>query len=97
MTTTLHCDVRVCTSQDTALTTQSSDRGPVITITINGYDQVFTVSHVGQMSPALYADLYAIILSINLMLPINLMVCMYALLACVMLHQCLSCQVLVSM
>ncbi|KAL0025899.1 hypothetical protein WJX77_000508 [Trebouxia sp. C0004] len=45
--------------QDTSLSTHSSDRGPVITITINGYDQVFTVSDVGQMSPALYADLYA--------------------------------------
>lgn len=60
MTTTLHCNVRVCMAQDTALTTHSSDRGPVITITINGYDQVFTVRDVGQMPPALYADLYAV-------------------------------------
>ena len=39
---------------------ESSDKGPTIKITINGYEQIFTVDNVRQMPELRYADLYAV-------------------------------------
>lgn len=45
--------------QDSGLITESSDKGPIIKITINGYEQNYTLNEVSQMPELLYADLYA--------------------------------------
>ena len=46
--------------QDSGLITESSDKGPIIKITINGYEQKYTLDEVSQMPELLYADLYAV-------------------------------------
>ncbi len=50
----------MCILQDSGLTTESSDKGPIIKVTVNGSDQVFTLDDVSQMPELLYADLYAV-------------------------------------
>ena len=39
---------------------ESSDKGPTIKITVNGYEQIFTVNDLRQMPELRYADLYAV-------------------------------------
>lgn len=46
--------------QDSGLITESSDKGPIIKITINGYEQSYTLDEISQMPELLYADLYAV-------------------------------------
>jgi len=46
--------------QESGLITESSDKGRIIKITINGCEQIFAVDEVSQMPELLYADLYAV-------------------------------------
>lgn len=46
--------------QDSGLITESSDKGPIVKITINGYEQSYTLDEISQMPELLYADLYAV-------------------------------------
>ncbi|DBB02719.1 TPA: hypothetical protein ACH3X3_011664 [Trebouxia sp. C0006] len=45
--------------QESGLITESSDKGCIIKITINGCEQIYAVDEVSQMPELLYADLYA--------------------------------------
>ena len=46
--------------QESGLITESSDKGRIIKITINGCEQIYAVDEVSQMPELLYADLYAV-------------------------------------
>ena len=46
--------------QESGLITESSDKGHIIKITINGCEQIYAVDEVSQMPELLYADLYAV-------------------------------------
>ena len=56
----VHTELALFCAQESGLITESSDKGHVINITINGCEQIYAVDEVSQMPELLYADLYAV-------------------------------------